>query len=196
VSADSAVLQALAAAAAVLRRRGARWYLFGAQAVAIWGRPRMSADVDITAAIPGADDGFVAAMDDAGFDLRVADWRAFLARTRVFPFLHRATELPLDLVLAGPGLEEEFLDRAIPVDLSGLEVPVISPEDLIVAKLLAGRPRDLDDVRSILGERHAVLDLERVRSLLGLLEQALSRSDLLPELERQVEEIGGAKGAG
>jgi Nucleotidyltransferase of unknown function (DUF6036) len=183
VSVDSAVLQVLGAAAAVLRRGGNRWYLFGAQAVAVWGRPRLSADVDITAAITSPHDEFVAAMEAAGFDLRVSDWRPFLARTRVLPLVHRATELPLDVVFAGPGLEDDFLDRARTVDLAGMMVPVISPEDLVVTKLLAGRAKDVEDVRTILQERHPNLDLVRIRDLLGLLQQALSRSDLASEFE-------------
>jgi hypothetical protein len=143
----------------------------------------MSADVDITAAVTGPA-AFVEAMQEAGFDLRVDDWQGFLARTRVLPFLYRTSELPLDVVLAGPGLEEEFLDRAIHVDFSGMIIPVITPEDLLVTKILAGRPKDLEDVATILAERHARLDLERVRSLLGMLEQALSRADLVSEFER------------
>jgi Nucleotidyltransferase of unknown function (DUF6036) len=184
VPADSAVLAALAAALPVLHRWGDRWYLFGAQAVAVWGRPRMSADVDVTAEIAGPPEAFVTAMLQAGFDLRVPDWQAFLARTRVLPFLYRAADLPLDVVLAGPGLEQEFLDRAVRVEMAGITVPVISPEDLVVTKLLAGRPKDVEDVRTILEDRHARLDLERVRALLHLLEQILSRGDLVPELER------------
>jgi hypothetical protein len=183
-SADSAVLSLLAAVAPVLRQSGNRWYLFGAQAVTVWGRPRVSADVDITAAVAAPYDDFVAAMLRAGFDLRLSDWREFVARTRVLPLLHRATRMPLDVVLAGPGLEEEFLDRALVVSLAGMEVPVISPEDLIVTKLLASRPKDVEDVRGILEERHERLDLVRIRSLLRLLETALSRSDLTSDFER------------
>ena len=180
---DSAVLAVLAAVAPVLRRSGDRWYLFGAQAVTIWGRPRLSADVDITVAIAGPPDDFVAATLAAGFDLR-SDWRDFVARTRVLPLLHRATQMPLDVVLAGPGLEEDFLERAVVVTLAGMEVPVITPEDLVVTKLLAGRPKDVEDVRGILEERNERLDLVRLRSLLCLLEEALSRGDLRSELER------------
>ena len=181
---DSAVLAVLAAVASVLRRSGNRWYLFGAQAVTVWGRPRLSADVDITVAIAGPPDDFVAAMLHAGFDLRISDWRDFVARTRVLPFVHRSTQMPLDVVIAGPGLEGEFLARAVVENLAGMEVPVISPEDLIVTKLLAGRPKDVEDVRGILEERHERLDLVRVRSLLRLLEEALSRSDLRQGFER------------
>jgi hypothetical protein len=181
---DSAVLAVLAAIAPVLRRSGDRWYLFGAQAVTIWGRPRLSADVDITVAIAGPPDDFVAAALAAGFDLRISDWRGLVDRTRVLPLLHRATEMPLDVVLAGPGLEEDFLERAVVATLAGMEVPVISPEDLIVIKLLAARPKDVEDVRGILEERHERLDLARVRSLLRLLEETLSRGDLTPDFER------------
>src|SRR5262249_34210478 len=161
-----------AAVAPALRESGARWYLFGAHAVTVWGRPRLSSDVDITAALAGSPDELVAALRQAGFEVRAADWRELLARTRVLPLVHDATGLPLDIVIAGPGLEDEFLDRAVTVDLAGLAVPVISPEDLVVTKLLAGRPKDLEDVSTILEERHARLDLARVRSLIDLLEQA------------------------
>jgi hypothetical protein len=183
VSVDSAVLLVLAAAAQALRRCGGRWYLFGAQAVAVLGRPRMSADVDITAVIGSPDEDLVAAMLDQGFDLRLDDWRPFVLQTRVLPLAHRQTGMPLDVVIAGPGLEEDFLSRARQVDLAGMMVPVISPEDLVVTKLLAGRTKDVEDVRAILEERLPDLDLAHIRNLLGLLQQALSRSDLMPELE-------------
>jgi Nucleotidyltransferase of unknown function (DUF6036) len=143
----------------------------------------MSADVDITAAIVSSHDDFVKGMEGVGFDLRMDDWRSFLDRTRVLPLVHRATELPLDVVIAGPGLEEEFLDRARMVDIAGMMVPVISPEDLVVTKLLAGRPKDVEDVRSVLDERLPGLDLARIRHLLGLLQLALSRSNLVPDFE-------------
>ena len=180
---DSTVPAVLAALAPVLRRCGDRWYVFGAQAVAIWGHPRMSADLDITAAILSSHDEFVTAMQGAGFDLRVDGWRAFLDRTRVLPFVHRATGLPLDIVIAGPGLEDEFLDRATKVEIAGFSVPVISPEDLVVTKVLAGRTKDLEDIRTILEQQLPDLDLLRIRSLIDLLQQALSRSDLSPVFE-------------
>jgi hypothetical protein len=69
--------------------------------------------------------------------------------------------------------------------LRGVRVPVISPEDLVVTKILAGRPKDLEDVRGVLRQTGAGFDLERVRSLLALLEAALDRSDLRTLFEEQ-----------
>jgi hypothetical protein len=51
----------------------------------------------------------------------------FVAHTRVLPFVHRGTHMPLDAVLGGPGLEEDFLRRAIPVHIGPARIPVISP---------------------------------------------------------------------
>ena len=92
------------------------------------------------------------------------------------PLEHRASGLALDVVLGGPGLEELSLERAVPVDVAGTVVPFISPEDLVVTKLLAGRGKDIDDVRGVLAERGATLDVSRIRTTLGMLEGALGQA--------------------
>lgn len=150
----------------------------------------MTGDVDVTAELRGEDPApLVAAMREAGFDLRVGDIAGFVKRTRVFPFVHRDSSIPVDVVLAGPGLEEEFLERAIPVDLGGTLLPVISPEDLIVTKLVAGRPKDLEDARGILRERARHLDIRRIRRTLRLLGEAIARTDLQRAFDRELESV-------
>jgi hypothetical protein len=173
------------ALAAVMSEEGLPWYLFGAQAAMIWGSPRFSLDADITVAIERSRvESFVGVMKLHGFDLRFSD-SEFVERSRVFPFVHRSTGIQLDVVLAGPGFEEDFLRRAISVDVMGTKIPVISPEDLIITKVLAGRPKDEEDIRNVIAFRKASLDAERIRSVLHLLEQALGQSDLLPLFERE-----------
>lgn len=186
----------LAGVAASLETVGARWYLFGAQAVVIWGRPRLTADIDVTVELPPeALDSALRALGERGFRLRITfGVEEFLRRTRVLPFRHEASGMLLDLVLAGPGLEEEFLDRAIAVPFGDRSYPVISPEDLVVTKILAGRPKDLEDVRGVLAERSGRLDLDRIRTVLRLLEEALGQSDLLPLFEGEVSSRGGSSG--
>lgn len=113
-----------------MKKAGIRWYLFGAQAAIIWGSPRLSADVDVTASIdPALLDVFTAVMHRHGFDLLFDD-SEFMLRTRVLPFRHTKSRLPLDVVLAGPGLEEDFQARAVPVDVDGVLIPV-SQNDLL-----------------------------------------------------------------
>jgi hypothetical protein len=183
VSSRHTVAELLKALASVMAEGHLPWYLFGAQAAIIWGSPRLSADIDITAVIePASVEAFVDTMTRHGFDVVFAD-SDFVARTRVLPFVHQRTGVPIDIVLAGPGLEEDFLHRAICVDLEGTPISVISPEDLVITKVLAGRPKDIEDVRNVVHQRRASLDAERIRNILQLLERALGQSDLLPVFE-------------
>ena len=179
-----ASVELLARLAKVLRKRKIGWYVFGAQAAIIYGSPRMTMDVDVTVAVA---EGEVRALVDAilaaGFASRAADLEAFFSRSRVVPLVHSRTGMPLDLVVARDSLEMAFLSRAKLVDIGGLEVPVITPEDLVIAKLFAGRPRDLEDIRAVLGTLGNSIDLRYVRNILGQLDEAEDRADLLHTLE-------------
>ena len=139
-----AALEVLSDLAGVLGRWG-RWYVFGAQAVIAYGVPRLSADVDVTLAMtPDEPAAFVSDMEASGFRIQVPD-PDFVRRTRVMPFVHLATGMPLDVVLAGSGLEDEFLSRVRQINVGGLVLPLIDPEDLVIAEVLAGRPKDVED---------------------------------------------------
>lgn len=126
-----------------LRNHGCRWYLFGAQAVTIWGRPRLTTDVDVTVRLDsGTTEDLMATLTAAGFRSPDGSTDEFVRATRVLPLIHESSGMPVDIVLAGPGLEDEFLARVIAVDIDDVAVPVISPEDLLITKVLAGRPAE------------------------------------------------------
>jgi hypothetical protein len=162
------------------------WYVFGAQAVLIWGRPRLTTDVDVTVRLGHVGtDVLVSALEEDGFDLRIRATPEFVWQARVLPLVHQPSGFALDVVLAGPGLEDDFLLRAVVVDVGGTPIPVISPEDLVVTKVLAGRSKDIDDIRGVLAERGDRLDIPQVRATLRMLEGALGQSDLLPLFETE-----------
>jgi hypothetical protein len=94
------------------------------------------------------------------------------------------TSAPADLVIAGPGLEEEFLRRAITHDIEGVSVPVASPEDIVVMKILAARPKDFEDVVAILTAQGKRFDMLQTRTVVQQLEDALGQSDLTPQLDK------------
>lgn len=163
---------------------GVRWYLFGAQAAILYGAARLTADVDVTVDLGSrrtAD--LVTALDGAGFELAVADVGGFVDATRVVPLVHRKTRMPVDVVLSGPGLEEVFFTRLEQRAVAGASVPVVSAEDLVAMKLLAGRPRDLEDALAVVRAQSQRLDATRIRHTLEQLERALDRRDLASELD-------------
>jgi predicted nucleotidyltransferase len=63
------------------------------------------------------------------------------------------------------------------VPLGGAQVCFASLEDLIIHKVLAGRPRDLEDVRSVL-LKNRVFDLEYVQRWLGEFDRSLGERSL------------------
>jgi hypothetical protein len=180
----SPIGELLAAVRAALEPLGVRWYLFGAQAAILYGVARLTADVDITLDIgPHPVEEVMAALEARRFAPRVDDATAFVTETRVLPMVHGPTRIPVDFVLAGPGPEESFLLHAAVRLVDGVPVPVAAPDDLVVMKVLAGRPQDLEDVVAILAAQGPRVDLERATATLRLLQEALDRRDLLPRLE-------------
>jgi hypothetical protein len=189
----SPLAEALAALARALARLEARWYLFGAQAALLYGAARLTADVDVTVQLGNLRTAeLVDALEKAGFRLRVRNIDAFVAKTRVLPFLHLRSDMPIDVVLAGPGLEELFFRRLRRRDIEGVRVPVASPEDIVVMKVLAGRGKDEDDVVAIVTAQRR-LNLARIRRALDALEGALGQSDLAPRFAALLARARGAR---
>ena len=168
---------------APVRDAGDHRYLFGAQAVILHGFPRLSGDVDVTLEMMPGERTVSCRRCGTPDSIRSSTIRKFLHRTLVIPFLHRPTQMPLDLVLAGSGLEKDFLQRARPIDIAGTAVPLIDIEDLLIAKILAGRPKDIEDARALWRIRGRDVDAARIRGILRLLEEALSQSDLVPAFD-------------
>jgi predicted nucleotidyltransferase component of viral defense system len=179
-SADAEVYAALTRTFA---RLGVRWYVFGAQAAILYGAARFTEDIDVTVELRDIQaSALVSALEEEGFTSRIPDQR-FVEQTRVVPLVHESTNTPIDIVLAGPGIEELFFDGLRRVEVEGGLVPVVSPEDLIVMKVLAGRAKDLEDVVAVLAAQEQ-FDEKRIRWLLQLLEEALDQSDLMSAFER------------
>jgi len=185
----SALGETLAALAGVLDERALGWYVFGAQAVAVRGAPRATQDIDITVAVAHeALPGLLVSLRAAGLTLRYADqFEELLAAGCVVPLTH-TSGMEVDLVVAGSGLEMLALERAERVSIEQTSVPVAHATDLVVMKVLAGRGKDLDDVRALLASGD--VDVAEARDLLRQLEEALGQSDLVPLLDEAVREIG------
>lgn len=175
---------------AVFEQISSRWYLFGAQAAIIHGAARLTADVDATVLLGDADIARLLAILEANhFHSRLDDPAGFIERTRVLPLVHTSSNMPVDLVFGGSGLEEEFLRRAVQFDIEGVKVLVASAEDLVVMKLLSGRPKDMDDVSAILTTQAATFDYSYCREMVERLERALDRRDLLVVLDDLVRRV-------
>lgn len=78
------------AIARAMKRLGARWYLFGAQAVALHGAARATQDIDVTVLADFETKRLLAALKREGINPDFED-AAFIAQTRVVPAKHTAS---------------------------------------------------------------------------------------------------------
>jgi hypothetical protein len=178
---STSLADTLAALARAFEQLGVDWYLFGAQAAILRGSRRMTADVDVTI-IPGGHESaqILAALAAEGIASRVQLDEAFVEQTRVLPLIHHG-EMPVDVVVGGPGLDEYFHERGETLRVAGVQIRVPCREDLICMKLLAGRPQDLQDAEAM--ARAGRVDLDEVRNFVEGMAQALGDNAIRENLD-------------
>ena len=135
----------------VLDRLGIPYALVGGVAMNVWQRARATRDVDVLVCCAPDELGPLRdGLREAGFAHHERANHRALATADVYRFWWRvgstALALRLDLLLGRLPLHRGILDRAVVVAALGIHVSVASTEDVILLKLLAGRPVDRVDV--------------------------------------------------
>jgi len=97
--------------------------------------------------------------------------------------------MQLDVVRAGPGREQQMLTRVMMRKLGRTQIPFIDTNDLLVLKTLAGREKDLEDVRALLRGKSAEIEVEVVRSRLDELGALIDDSTLRELFDDQVRAV-------
>jgi len=69
----------------------------------------------------------------------------------------------IDVFIARGEFAHSVLFRKRKIKVWDLELPLISPEDLILYKLISRRHRDLEDVRDILEAQKGKLDIRHMK---------------------------------
>ena len=147
----------------VLNAHNVKYLVVGAYAVSVHAQPRATKDLDIWVKANDANAKAVyAALSKFGAPLEGLTSSDFAQRG---PFFHMGREpVAVDILTEIPGVEfEAAWDRRVQdvIDVAtGLNASFISREDLITAKLAAGRPQDLADVDAIRKARAALPDYE------------------------------------
>jgi predicted nucleotidyltransferase len=156
--------------------------IIGGVAASLLGRPRLTRDVDVLVMLDAEKwEAFLTQGRKFGFVARGEDALAFARKHRVLLVRHVPSHLDADLSFAALPFEEEAIARPVRMDLGGLRLPLPTPEDLLIMKAVAHRPRDLLDVEAIL-EAHPRLDRRRVRSWVKQFAEALEAPEILAGL--------------
>jgi hypothetical protein len=84
-----------------------------------------------------------------GFVARMSDALAFASQSRVLLIRHPRSGIDLDISFGALPFEEEAIGRASLVNIQGVKIPLPTPEDLIILKAVAHRPRDFEDIAGL-----------------------------------------------
>lgn len=174
------ILQAIALE---LERREISYMVIGGQAVLYYGIPRLTQDIDITLDL-NTDrlPDLLQVVEDLDWEVLVDDAQKFVGNTWVLPCQTASSGIRVDFIFSFSPYERQAIKRARKVQIDQAVVKYASLEDVIIHKLIAGRARDLEDVRLML-EKNADADYDYLKLWLSEFEVELG-NPYVEELER------------
>lgn len=157
--------------------------IIGGVAASLLGRPRVTRDVDALVLVSEKRwKEFLKLGTRHGFHPRRKDALAFAHKARVLLVTHKPSSIDADIVFGALPFEEEAIARALWIEVAGVRVPLPVPEDLVIMKAVAHRPRDMGDIEAIL-DAHPKLDRKKVRRWVREFSSALGMPDILRDLD-------------
>jgi predicted nucleotidyltransferase len=169
----------------LLKKYNDRGVIIGGIAVGLLGKPRYTADVDAmfllsTQEIPQ----FLELAHAENIIPRIQNIEEFARKTRVLLLQYVPTKTEIDISMGVLLFEEEMVERGSVKTFANLSARLPTPEDLIVMKAIAHRPKDLEDIRTIV-DNNPNLDNARIEYWIKSFAEVME----VPELWKQIEII-------
>jgi hypothetical protein len=179
-----------------------RFAVGGALANNYWGILRATEDVDCLISLPAIKyQMFADELTSLGFSLRLGDGtdvpatvpllREQVANRKLIECSYPLDEeqIRVEFFVPAVALQDEILQRAVPIKVQNREIRVTTAEDLILLKLVFHRDKDLRDVRGILWVQRGKLDTDYLR----LWSARAHEPEVQKELEQLIEEYSRVK---
>ena len=183
---ENRLLEALRRTVQLLERESIPFVVVGGLANAVWGEPRSTRDVDLKV--------YIGERSPHEFSTLVAEEFApatpMPGRPTLIVSIAVLPDVTVDFLIAIPGYEEEVLARARSFRFGEMSLPVCSPEDLVIQKVIADRPKDWADIEGVLIEQRGRLDQAYIRTWLMQFVEILERPDWLDRFQSLVQQVG------
>jgi predicted nucleotidyltransferase len=140
----------------LFERLGISYAVMGGLAVRIYGIPRPTLDVDFTVALDRRRlSDFYRHVRELGYTVADEYDRGWVDVVAGMPIVKARLFLEgqgvdIDIFLAESPYQQQLLARRRSEDIDGSRVWFVSPEDLVLLKLISYRPRDVADIGDIL----------------------------------------------
>lgn len=133
----------------LLNSHGVEYLIVGAHALAMYGHPRLTGDLDFYVGVSEANsERLHAVLREFGFGSTIESAEQLRATPRVFMLGRLPYRIDILTAIDGTVFEEAW-ERRVPGVLDGVPVYFLSIEDFIANKRAAGRPKDLADLDAL-----------------------------------------------
>lgn len=163
------------------------YMIFGGIANSVYGNPRQTFDIDLKVILePPRTTQWLIKNVQAIAAILPDRPRDFLDQTHVLPV--QIAGVGVDIVQAILPFEIEAIRRSVQIQYAGLEFRLCTVEDLIIHKVVSERPKDWDDVRTIIRQQAHRLDRRYLLQHCRDLSQLLARPEILNTIARWLDE--------
>lgn len=125
--------------------------IIGGQAVLLYGEPRLTKDIDITLGV-GVDklDEIISLAKQLRLKILIDAFEVFVKKTMVLPVFDKKSGIRVDFIFSFSSYERQAIARINKIKFGTTTVKFASLEDVVIHKIIAGRPRDIEDIKSVL----------------------------------------------
>lgn len=181
------LIEPLKALQTLLDKYDGRGVIIGGIATGLLGKPRFTVDLDAM---------FLATINDAprilnlakeeGIEPRTDNVLEFAKKSHVLLLRHKKSGINIDISLGILPFEEEVVERSIRHDAGVMAIRLPTPEDLIILKAVAHRPKDLEDIRTIV-DNYETLDTKRIETWVKSFAEIMESPELWAQIEKILE---------
>lgn len=169
-----------------LEKERIEYFILGGLAVGIMGEPRFTCDLDLVIFLKTDEVGlFLQRLKKASFKVDLK--RATLTASQFGTFRVFYNKIQIDMIIASTQLEKEALQRKKRITFFGKKTSFPSPEDLILLKLIPGRPKDLIDAESIIIRNKNKLDTSYLENWAQRICEEAENFRILNQLKKMLE---------
>lgn len=157
--------------------------IIGGIAASLLGTPRLTADVDALIILSIADiPELFQRAKKVGFTPRLEDAEEFARKSRVLLLKHVESGISIDISLGLLPFEKEAVANGQTYSLEGVTLQLPTPEDLIIMKAIAHRPKDLLDIQGLI-QNQPNLNTDRIRNWVKQFAELLNKPELWNDIE-------------
>jgi hypothetical protein len=172
-----------------LERRSLPYMIIGGQAVLLYGVPRLTKDIDVTLGV-GIDKlpEIKEIAKNAKLKPLPKNMEAFVEKTFVLPTQEQKSGARVDFIFSFTPYEKQAIRRGTKVKVKNFQVNFASKEDVIIHKVIAGRPRDIEDMKSMILKNQS-FDKKYVKSWLKEFDKSIEGDRFLERFNEILKDL-------